>query len=399
MAGDSSSHLADSGIEAGTEHGVTLIVILVFLSISFYNVVELTLIIFTTFKRFSGLYFWSFLISTWGIAVWSMGFLLKYTGVVGHIPNHYLLYMTFIEVGFVCMVTGQGVVLYSRLHIIVRRRRTLQLALGMVIFDAIICHIPIIVVAFGTNSPNPGPFIVPYSVYEKVQVTIFFIQELILSGLYIGETAKMMRVERHTGIGKGGSRKLMKHLVLVNVIIIILDITILGLEFAGYYQLQTAYKGMVYSVKLKMEFSILNRLVEMVGGPSSSSLTNSRGQPNTALRSRAVPHTDKAGIAMDTFEGDEIKKVDGERRIRLPDDDLEEGNMGYSAYVHRGGDLGAGRGSVRVDGRPIITRTTEVVIHHRDDVDDSDSMEADEHGNRVKGLRSTSSSEIQFAKA
>jgi hypothetical protein len=347
------------------------------------------LIIFTTFKRRSGLYFWSFIISTWGVAIWSIGFLLKNTGVTNHIPNHYLLYMTFIEVGFVFMVTGQGFVLYSRLHIVLRSRRKLRWALYMVIFDAIICHVPIIVVAFGSNSPTPGPFIVPYSVYEKVQVTIFFVQECILSYLYISETVKMMRVERHVGIGNGGSRKLMKHLVLVNVIIIALDITILGLEYAGYYQVQTAYKGLVYSIKLKMEFSILNRLVEMVGGSRSAS--SGRGQhPSGVIRSKL----DGTAIAMETFTG--IKSVDGDRHVHVGVQDVE---YGHNAFAHLG-DGPRNSSAVGGDGRA-ITRTIEVMVH-REEMDDSDSVTGDEHKRGSAGgniSRSTSSSEVQFAKA
>lgn len=344
------------------------------------------MIIFTTFKKRSGLYFWSFIISTWGVAIWSLGFLLKYTGVTSHIPNQYLLYMTFIEVGFVAMVTGQGFVLYSRLHIVMQSRKKLRFALGMVIFDAIICHVPIIVVAFGTNSPNPKPFIVAYSVYEKVQVTIFFLQELILSGLYISETIRMMRMDRYTGVNGGGSRKLMKHLVLVNVIIIALDITILGLEYAGYYQLQTAYKGLVYSVKLKMEFSVLNRLVEMVRGSAPGAGTSSgRGQNPTVNRSRL----DKTDIPMNAFSA--VRSVDGERRIQVQD----YGNMGHHAFAQRGDHDRLG--DVDAEGRQVIKRTVEVTIH-RDEVDDSDSTAGDEHGNRVRGNVSTSSSEVQFAK-
>lgn len=338
------------------------------------------MIIFTTFKRRSGLYFWSFTISTWGVAIWSLGFLLKDTGVISHIPNNYLLYMTFIEIGFVTMVTGQSFVLYSRLHIVVHSRRKLRLAFSMIIFDAIICHVPIIVVAFGTNSPHPGPFVEAYSVYEKVQVTIFFIQELILSGLYIRETIRMMGMERHTGLGNGGSRKLMRHLVLVNVIIIALDITILGLEYAHLFQLQTAYKGLVYSVKLKMEFSILNRLVEMVRGTAGTS--SSRGHA-TVARSRV----DRADVPMQTFTG--IKSVDRDGHIRLQD--VEDADMGHNAFAHRGdrGDTADWEG----DGRQVITRTIEVSVH-RDDPEDSDSP----RGGARKTV-STSSSEIQFAKA
>ncbi|EXA30073.1 hypothetical protein FOVG_18487 [Fusarium oxysporum f. sp. pisi HDV247] len=49
----------------------------------------------------------------------------------------------------------------------------------------------------------------------------------------------------------------------MNIIIILVDIPILGLEYAGYYQLQTAYKAMAYSIKLKIEFRILNGLVDL----------------------------------------------------------------------------------------------------------------------------------------
>jgi len=37
----------------------------------------------------------------------------------------------------------------------------------------------------------------------------------------------------------------------------------LVLEYLDYYDLQTVYKAFVYSVKLKMEFRILNQLMEM----------------------------------------------------------------------------------------------------------------------------------------
>ncbi len=111
---------------------------------------ELTLITFTTFRRWRGLYFWSFLVATWGIAVYSLGFLMKDTGL----STQFVLYVTFIEVGWCSMVTGQSMVLYSRLHIMIHSQKKLKMALWMIIIDAIICHIPIIVVAYGTN-PHP----------------------------------------------------------------------------------------------------------------------------------------------------------------------------------------------------------------------------------------------------
>lgn len=386
---------------------------------------ELNLIIFSTFKRRSGLYFWSFVISTWGVAIWSLGWLMKTTGITAHIPNHYLLYMTFVEVGFVCMVTGQGFVLYSRLHVVVHSWKKLRLCLIMVIVDGIICHVPIAILAFGTNSPNPGPFLVPYAVYMKIQVTIFFIQELILSSIYIHETLKMMRNERRTGVklGRGGSRELMKHLILVNIVVIALDVTILGLEYNGFYSIQTAYKGMVYSVKLKLEFSILNRLVEMVGGPASSGGT--RGPASVTNRSRIDAMDRSRAIPMDDMMDGPTKTsrdvISGRQIQGGSDSDLEHGDvgMGYNAFARSGGRDGEHPGSNTVEGmgtqkagengRRVITRTTEVRVHHEDFLDDSSdgTDAADEQtdrgiipsGNRrVRENASTTSSEVQFAK-
>ncbi|KAK0613172.1 hypothetical protein B0T14DRAFT_414742, partial [Immersiella caudata] len=241
--------------------GWTLVSIIVFISMALYNVVELSFIIFATFKRRGGLYFWSFVVAAWGIAPYAVGFLLKALQVL----SLTWIYVTLIVIGWCGMVTGQSVVLYSRLHLVMHNEFRLRLVLIMIIVNAIICHVPIIVMVYGANSADPAPFVGPYSIYEKVQVTIFFIQEVIISGCYIIETTKMLRL--HRGIhDKKSSQALMTHLILVNIIIILLDITILALEYAGLYDLQTAYKALVYSIKLKLEFSILNRLVGLTKG-------------------------------------------------------------------------------------------------------------------------------------
>ena len=51
--------------------------VLCFLSIAYYNVVELNVLILSIFKSRHSLYFWSFLVATWGIAFNATGYLLK----------------------------------------------------------------------------------------------------------------------------------------------------------------------------------------------------------------------------------------------------------------------------------------------------------------------------------
>lgn len=258
---------SDHGIAGNsTVTGPALFVITAFISLALYNVLELVLIIFTKFRKRAGLYFWAMFVATIGIAFNAVGYLLKFLHPGVPLASRYV-YVTLVIVGWSSMVTGQSVVLYSRLHLLLHNQRKLRLILGMIIFDAIICHIPIAALFYLVNSENQDPFITPYSIYEKFQLSVFFLQECIISFVYIHESWKFLQA-RHIAFESNlqhlDGRKIMYWLILINVVVMILDISILVLEFSGFYDLQTSWKALVYSVKLKLEFSILNKLIEVV---------------------------------------------------------------------------------------------------------------------------------------
>lgn len=309
----------------------SLAIVLVFLAISFYNVIELNFIIWGTFRRYSGLYFWTFVVATWGIPIYCTGFLVKYfaPASLGYLS------CTLIVGGWVCMVSGQSMVLWSRLHLILRNRTRLRMILWMIIIDGIICHGAIIPMVYGSFSSSPEMWVKPYSIMEKIQVTIFFIQEMILSSFYIFETVKLIRLDLVNGTN---NRRLMHHLIFVNIIIILLDITILGLEYANQYEYQTAYKAFVYSTKLKLEFSILNRLVEMTSGGKNASSGRTHGGT-----------VNQTNIPLETFteRGDKTTTVS------------------YQAYATAGSDRGQ---TARTSNG--VMMTTEIVLTHDDRRDD-----------------------------
>ncbi|KAJ3530318.1 hypothetical protein NM208_g9381 [Fusarium decemcellulare] len=328
---------ADYGSGVAGVSEVSLNIIIVFLAISLYNVIELNGIIWGTFKRYAGLYFWTVLIATWGIPLYCAGFLVKYFAP----PSLGYLSCTLIVAGWVCMVSGQSMVLWSRLHLVLRNRKWLRLILWMIIIDGIICHGAIIPMVYGSFSSSPEMWVKPYSVMEKIQVTVFFIQETILSGFYIGETVKLMKLERSVGNG-GVSRRLMKHLIFINILIIILDITILALEYANQYEYQTSYKSFVYSTKLKLEFTILNRLIEMTTGSKNAS---------SGPRSR-TNHTANVTIPMETFNGEIDNKPTG---------------FSYQAYAMGGSDGcrdDAPSSPARNDKRVVMT--TEITLEREE---------------------------------
>lgn len=354
-------------IDPDTERFVLAIIICVFISIAFYNVLELTISIFTSFKKRSGLYFWSILIATWGIAFNGTGYLLMHLSLTTEAN----LYATLILIGWCSMVTGQSVVLYSRLHIVMRHQKRLRLVLYMIIANATWLHLPIIILVYGTNSANPEPFRNPYVIFEKIQLSVFFVQEIIISALYVWETTKRLRLEK--SLGDTRTRKIMNHLIWVNVLVVLLDVTILALEFTNLFEIQTAWKPLVYSIKLKLEFSILNQLVNLTRGTSNSSVytrSQRRGYGN--------------GVALETFNGERSRHFtvtdEPEYEIRIGKGEISHATPAPNAYP---------------------TKTTEITIHtqsrpHHGARDSDDASEAQER--EREGDVCSTSSEVHFAR-
>lgn len=248
-----------------------------FLAISLYNVLELIPMIFTTFKRRRGLYFWSFLCATCGIVPHDIGSILNNY----QIPAHWVLYSILVMVGWFLMVNGQSMVLFSRLHLIVSNTSILRLVLVVIIINAFIGGVSTAILFFGANSPGfAEKFAYPYLIVDRFRVTLFGVQEIFISCLYIYFATKILRTSatsrRHSGSG------MLRHLIYVNVFVILLDLSILGLAYTGYCDIQSSDNGLLYSIKLKVEFSILNRLVEFAR-PKEDFIRTLENRDNNAI--------------------------------------------------------------------------------------------------------------------
>ncbi|KAF4121876.1 integral membrane protein [Geosmithia morbida] len=228
-----------------------------FTGIAWYNVLELNLAVYLTFRRRSGLYFWSVVSSIWGIAVHSSAFVLKLYGVV----PQYGVTVTLITLGWYAMVTGQALVLYSRLHLVVGDvPRLVTAVLAMIVLNAVCMHVPMTVLTYGSNSPHWRDFVDGFRVMEKLQMSVFCVQEFAISAVYIWATLRFLGGpvwhRRHV-------RSVMLQLFWINVAIIAMDLAMLTMEYLGRYFLEAVMKGAIYSVKLKLEFAVLNQLMQI----------------------------------------------------------------------------------------------------------------------------------------
>lgn len=82
----------------------------------------------------------------------------------------------------------------------------------MIFSNAIIDHVPTTILIYGANSAKPEPFAKPYSIYEKIQTTIFLLQEMAISGLYVFETTKILRITAITW--RDTNRNMLRHLIV-----------------------------------------------------------------------------------------------------------------------------------------------------------------------------------------
>ena len=195
------------------------------------------------------------------------------------------------------VVPGQPVVLWSSLHLLTNSRKILRWSLYMIIVNGFILHSITTILTFCSNANDFEPstlqhFVNGYSIFEKIQMVGFFVQESILSIIYIRETIRLLRlgetVQDDVGSFEDGTaqlrnatvRKTMYQALAINVIIIIMDVALLATEFANLYLIETTLKGVVYSIKLKLEFAVLSKLVQIVKVRNASDNNNNNSPIN-----------------------------------------------------------------------------------------------------------------------
>lgn len=227
------------------------------------------------------------------------------------------------------MLVCQSLVLYSRLGLIVSEVKIINAVKWMIIVDSIFICITVVVLDFGsTYSMNPA-FSRGYYYIEQCQLTLFTIQELIISGLYVWKTLAMLRV-----ISKEHTRSMIFQLLVINIIIICMDVSqspacdraetndiqiaLILLQFLHFQLYQESVKAFVYSVKLKLEIHILSKLVNVVSTNQSS-----RAMTLEFIDSSAIAGQARAEIRREMRE----PQYDGENKGSLQkiDEDTEIG--------------------------------------------------------------------------
>lgn len=224
-----------------------------FVGIAWYNSIELVGLCFLTFKRYRGCYFLSLLIASISIIPFALGYIII---LFVSFSNYFALVL--LDVAWWGMVTGQSLVLWSRLHLIVSNRKVLRATLGMIIIDAILLHPTGPVLEIGSHATQSRRFTTAFSIFERIQLVVFSVQETILSTIYAWKAVQLLKLRP-----KGRNKSILIQLLITNLVMIIMDVAIISLQYTGLFTIHVTFKAMVYSVKLKLEYAILGQLVRI----------------------------------------------------------------------------------------------------------------------------------------
>ncbi|KAF4343878.1 hypothetical protein FBEOM_2179 [Fusarium beomiforme] len=224
-------------------------------TISLYNGIELLLLILTSSRRHNDLYSWSLTVASIGVLPYATGWLVRYFDVIGDLAD-----MLINDIGWILLTTGQALVLYSRLDLLVKSVTILKVTKWMIILNAVIWHSTVTVMLFAISTQQKldrnGAFIK----VQKVQLAFFCAQDFVLSGLYIWKTIDMIK--------KKGSEfqtpRIILQLFATNAGMVLVDVVLLAVGFSNNFLWQQGIKAVAYSVKLKIEFAILGKLSEYV---------------------------------------------------------------------------------------------------------------------------------------
>ena len=229
-----------------------------FLTLAIYLVLELTLSSTRYFTRKRGLYFYSLLISAWGTFFHTVGYITQWwaPGVPWWVNTAFIL------CGWSSMVTGQSLVLYSRLHLVIMRREVLRGVLWVIVGTAVLVQVPQWVATWGatvTVEATTRYWSPIDSIMVRISQMVFLLQEGGLSCLYIWGAVGLLAPNVEIKV-----RKVMWELIAISAFLIVMDIVILVLAYTNMHVAKEPVQNFAYAFKLKLEFVVLNQLLAVL---------------------------------------------------------------------------------------------------------------------------------------
>lgn len=227
-----------------------------FFAVALWLSIEITIYTWFRFKQHKTLYFWSILITTWGVAMYTVLLIIMF-----FIPGANNIGTTvLVEVAWVANTTGFSFVLYSRLHLVLYNSKLLSCVVAAIIINGILFHTPAIVFALAMTVDGPHRWREGWFITERIQIVVFTVQETVISSIYTWNAAKLLH-----SIQSGKRHNVLALLIFAQAAIFSSDTVLIVVHYMRMSILKGALHPFIYAIKLKIEFVVLNQLCKVVG--------------------------------------------------------------------------------------------------------------------------------------
>ena len=233
------------------------------IGIALYLIIEVNVTVLRFFKRRGGLYFWCILIASWGTCLHTIAFIIQWW-VQG---SPWVLCAALGQFGWSFMVTAQSLVLYSRLHLVIRNHKILRGVLIMIITTSIAVEVPNWVTswfAYDTKLSVTELWTPRDNIMLRISQLVIFLQESTLSVLYIWGTVKILAPNNKINV-----RRIKWDLVAISSFIIATDLVNVILTYANEHYAKEPIQNFSYAFKLRIEFAVLNQLMAVTSRPQA----------------------------------------------------------------------------------------------------------------------------------
>lgn len=162
------------------------------------------------------------------------------------------------QIGWIGMVSGFALVLWSRLGFILGSVRVRKYLLWLIIFNGLTFHTIMTVCAATAkhwrvqSKPAAARFLEAQRVFECIQIVAFNGQEILISSMYIRAAYVYLRDWSQLGStgARGRVRRTMILLLVCQAVIVCIDIAIISIDLMGMLRVKNYIHSFIYCVKV-----------------------------------------------------------------------------------------------------------------------------------------------------
>ncbi|KAF2100178.1 hypothetical protein NA57DRAFT_73791 [Rhizodiscina lignyota] len=242
-------------------HNRQLLILGGFIGIAWMCQFQVIVIGYTTFKRYSGLYFWSICSATVSLIIYTLGVLL-YDFILG--DTHAWIPSVLITAGYLIFIPSEYLFIFSRLHLLQPSRRMANFVKWMLLSEYLLIEIPAttlyLVVANTPYNPLLGDVV---QVYVGISVVLLSAVLMIVSSLYLYLAWKLFGLNASPEV-----KRIFVSLFAGTTFIFILYCINIIIWFIKKAVIRGCWLPFEFSCTLIVEFWILNHLSQLATSTS-----------------------------------------------------------------------------------------------------------------------------------